>query len=280
MGTTSDKLNKLIETKAAIKTAITNKGVEVSDTDTFSSYASKIDSISSGDFSIPDGTSFAYSKWYSIPEWLEDYLNNIKSTSIFLADNVLSHATITGSGELELNSNENWSKIFDYFTGKNITVNIDCSKGVRSTSYGMFREATFLEIKLSNTENVTSFEQWFFNTKCRKISTITFSLNNLIDANLMFNGNEQANYMLIKNMGAPTITYNYDLRYAQWGIEDESYPETVGARQSLIDSLITYSYDRVAHNLENININLSTNTKALLTEDEIAQITAKGFTIS
>ena len=48
MGTTADKLNKLVETKAAIKTAITNKGVEISDTDTFFSYASKIDSISSG----------------------------------------------------------------------------------------------------------------------------------------------------------------------------------------------------------------------------------------
>ena len=48
MGTITDKLNKLAETKSAIKTAIVNKGVSVSDTDTFASYADKISSISGG----------------------------------------------------------------------------------------------------------------------------------------------------------------------------------------------------------------------------------------
>lgn len=50
MGTVADKLNKLIETKEAIKTSIQNKGVEVLDTDPFASYPEKIDSIS-GDVS-------------------------------------------------------------------------------------------------------------------------------------------------------------------------------------------------------------------------------------
>ena len=46
MGTTADKLNRLLETKAAIKTAIIGKGQSVSDTDTFASYADKIEAIS------------------------------------------------------------------------------------------------------------------------------------------------------------------------------------------------------------------------------------------
>lgn len=45
MGTTADKLNRLISTKEAIKEAINNKGVTVTDTDTFHSYASKIATI-------------------------------------------------------------------------------------------------------------------------------------------------------------------------------------------------------------------------------------------
>ena len=45
---TADKLNKLITTKSAIKEAIQNKGVTVTDTDTFASYADKISSITSG----------------------------------------------------------------------------------------------------------------------------------------------------------------------------------------------------------------------------------------
>lgn len=48
MGTTADKLNKLLETKAAIKQAIIDKGVDISDEDTFASYPEKISSIQGG----------------------------------------------------------------------------------------------------------------------------------------------------------------------------------------------------------------------------------------
>lgn len=45
MGSISEKLEYLNETKEEIKTAIKNKGVTVADTDTFRSYADKIDDI-------------------------------------------------------------------------------------------------------------------------------------------------------------------------------------------------------------------------------------------
>lgn len=45
MGTTAEKLNYLKQTKTQIKTAIKNKGVDIEDTDTFRSYADKIDDI-------------------------------------------------------------------------------------------------------------------------------------------------------------------------------------------------------------------------------------------
>lgn len=48
MGTIADKLNKVLETKNAIKQALINKGVNISDTDSFESYVDKIDSISGG----------------------------------------------------------------------------------------------------------------------------------------------------------------------------------------------------------------------------------------
>lgn len=48
MGTTADKINYLNGTKAAIKEAIVNKGVSVSDSDTFRSYAEKIGDIEGG----------------------------------------------------------------------------------------------------------------------------------------------------------------------------------------------------------------------------------------
>lgn len=44
-----NKLEKLKNTKKAIKQALINKGVEVSDNDSFESYADKIDSIKVSD---------------------------------------------------------------------------------------------------------------------------------------------------------------------------------------------------------------------------------------
>ena len=55
MGTITEKMSYLKETKQAIRTAIEEKGVSVADTDTFRSYASKIGTISVGGGST---------KWY------------------------------------------------------------------------------------------------------------------------------------------------------------------------------------------------------------------------
>lgn len=82
----------------------------------------------------------------------------------------------------------------------------------------------------------------------------------------------------IKDLGTKSSFTTGDFTYWDiWGINHSSVPD---ARQSLIDSLITYSFDRAAAGYSNCTIKLSAKTKALLTEEEIAQITAKGFTIA
>ena len=48
MGTVVDKLNKILSIKETIKQAIISKGVSISDTDTFASYADKIEAIITG----------------------------------------------------------------------------------------------------------------------------------------------------------------------------------------------------------------------------------------
>lgn len=57
MSTTANKLNYLENTKLAIKQALTDKGVTVSDSDTFRSYADKIDEIEGGSGESPIFTS-------------------------------------------------------------------------------------------------------------------------------------------------------------------------------------------------------------------------------
>ena len=62
-----------------------------------------------------------------------------------------------------------------------------------------------------------------------------------------------------------------------WGVNSDTITD---ARQSLIDSLITYSYDRATAGYSTCTVTLAADTKAVLTSDEIAAITAKGFTIA
>lgn len=68
MGTTAQKLNKILETKEAIRTAINNKGGTLTTTDTFASYPSAIDSLPSGGGNtlktLLDATQSAYNLFY------------------------------------------------------------------------------------------------------------------------------------------------------------------------------------------------------------------------
>ena len=85
-------------------------------------------------------------------------------------------------------------------------------------------------------------------------------------------------YALIKDIGTCTGMTSINFTYwPVWGIDDETNTD---ARQSLVDSLITNSFDRAAAGYSTCTITLSSNTKAALTEDEIAQITSKGYTIA
>lgn len=88
MGSIADKLSKLMETKSAIKSAITAKGVTVSDSDPFSSYAGKIAQIEGGGggegtVGLVDGTITSYSGDESYIRWYAFYgCENLESVSL------------------------------------------------------------------------------------------------------------------------------------------------------------------------------------------------------
>ena len=85
-------------------------------------------------------------------------------------------------------------------------------------------------------------------------------------------------YALIKDIGTCTgMTSIGFVNWSVWGVDDET---TTDARQSLVDSLLTYSFDRATAGYSTCTISLHNTQKALLTEDEIAQITSKGYTIA
>ena len=81
-------------------------------------------------------------------------------------------------------------------------------------------------------------------------------------------------YMRIVNLGQSELTaYDFSLATV-WG------PGSEEARQSLVNSLLTDSYDRAAAGMTPATVRLSAASKAALTAEEIAAITAKGFTIA
>ena len=49
---------------------------------------------------------------------------------------------------------------------------------------------------------------------------------------------------------------------------------------TVVISLVTNSYDRAAAGLKTMTLQLSANTKAALTDEQKAAITAKGYTIA
>lgn len=88
-------------------------------------------------------------------------------------------------------------------------------------------------------------------------------------------------YLLAKNLGANSACTGLTFSsVSNWGIPNASYADTSDARQSLIDTLITYSFDRATAEYSTCTVTLSAATKALLTTEELEQITAKGYTIA
>jgi hypothetical protein len=120
-------------------------------------------------------------------------------------------------------------------------------------------------------------------TGLKRIEGISLkSRGNIIDPeNFLFgtSPNTSCRYLLIKDIGTDSEYTTLDCTYARaWGINSEDVPD---ARQSLIDSLLTYSFDRRAagYIFSDYTIKLYSDVKAVLTEEEINQIEAKGYVI-
>jgi hypothetical protein len=82
-------------------------------------------------------------------------------------------------------------------------------------------------------------------------------------------------YFVLKGIGSDSAPNAYYDKLKYWGVPSDDEPD---ARQSLIDSLITYSANRSGGDVQNLI--LSDNTKGKLTEDEKHTIQLKGYTIA
>lgn len=130
-------------------------------------------------------------------------------------------------------------------------------------------EELYLDMPLNNRFDYTL-------ERCNSIKKLTVIFGeNIASYTNNFNWEFPGNYTLLKNIcmnaSATVLPLN---NITNWGEGSEEN------RQSLIDTLITYSFDRVTAGYSSATIQLRANVKALLTEDEITQITNKGYTIA
>ena len=282
MGTTANKLNKILDSKAKIKAAIEAKGV-TNVGDVLSEYPSKIEEISGGGFQIPTGTSFGYSKWESIPPEVITYIN---TTSGYYG--LFYNAVIAYINPETVFIPSDCSQMFDSCRSKSggggnpyDKIILDCSRLERQQLYETFRKASDIsEIELRNTENIFRYYDYsFYNCGARKITGIDMkSCTSSITSSEVFGNNWWLYFIEIKNLGYNSNFTALNMsEVARWGVENEEIP---GSKQSLIDSLLTYSFDRASAGYSTCTITLSSYTKAALTSDEIAQITSKGYTIA
>ena len=88
--------------------------------------------------------------------------------------------------------------------------------------------------------------------------------------------NRRLRYLLIKNFGNSNMSTSYTdfSKLSQWGTNNTANPD---AKQSLIDTFITYSIDRSSNPM---TVTLHSNTYNKLTADEIQQAANKGYNLT
>ena len=167
MGTLVEKINYLKETKTAIKNAITEKGVTVSDTDTFRSYAGKIGSIKVG--------SPAQEKSINITE---NGSVAVTPDSGYLLSKVNVNVNVASSGGSENNAFIDFSKYTGDYLYRYIS-SIDLSSfntgkvtDMHYMFYG-FSSLTSLDLSSFDTSNVTNMSYMFYS--CSGLTSLDLS---------------------------------------------------------------------------------------------------------
>ena len=130
--------------------------------------------------------------------------------------------------------------------------------------------------QMTSTSNMDSIFDYCFNLiRVRgAIDLIGMNLTNLPSLGYV----DTLTTITYKNLGSNPQISSLDLYpddcYAKWGLGDEE------SKQSFIDSVLTYSYDRAANGLTTLELIMGQEQKALLTEEQITAIQAKGYTIT
>lgn len=183
-----------------------------------------------------------------------------------------------------------------YESNITVTVNSTSVKVPGRRDYDLSSYAPITTLKFSSSDGIsklpylgdcteiqcagsTAYPTYMPDVNTKKCKKMDFSYITSFDGldfdsitSLSLGWNSVINYAVIRNLGKSTMT-TYNFREIEnWN--DSRY------EQSLLDSLITNSYDRAAAGMEPATITLYSGVFNALNSTEKAQITAKGFTLT
>lgn len=205
MGTTIDKLNKVKETKTAIRQAIANKGVEVPEDTIFADYPDKIAAIESG-----GGGSLTKEQSDIINAWNQRTING---TSL---ENLYSNYYKNSSGDvvdldlkyIDFSKVTTISSMFSNNSIKSIIIRNMNTSNIRNMSFLFYQVTNLTELDLSDwyTPNVTSVKYMF--GLCRNLEIVNisnFDLTNCSSVSDMFYNCKNLHTLRLDNCSRDTI---------------------------------------------------------------------------
>ena len=298
----NDIQTNLANAKTAIAQSIAAKGVECSAADKLSSFAEKIDSISGGStggtgnkIMLTNGTKFARSTAFD-PTLYDT--SNVTDMS-FMLNNA------SGLTDLDLSTwnVSNVNTFYSMFVGTDLTSinlsNWDTRKCTNMAS--MFQNSTklsgVLDLSSFDVTNVADMNNMFnYSYNITEIKGIeTWNTMQLCDARDMFNSLININRLDLSGWKFNSLIntsqmFNFmtgmtELYLNGWGYNEECTSLDLSSCSALTKNSIlyifNYLFDRAtAGYTTQHTIALAPETKALLTEDEIAIATNKGFTVA
>lgn len=312
MATIAENLQTIQNIKQDIKTAIENKGVDMTNTP-FSEYSTKIDEITAGGgsntFVVPDGISFGKSNFSEIPNYLDfskctvmdntfyscknlTHIENFSVSTVNEVVNVFNECqNLKSIGNITFENATEVTFLFQNCTNLETITSLHIPKATDIN--GIFRYCRKLtNIPYINIENVTKANGLFYS--CTSLTTIPqLNTKNIEDISSFFNGCSSltsiplldcgnVNYMS-RIFGASNINTLTDLG----GFKDLKISVTSNfldkAPNLTVESLmnvINYLYDLTGNGLSGQSLKFGSTNLNKLTTEQVAIATAKGWTLT
>lgn len=224
-----------------------------------------------------------YNKWVTntgknVTKILQFPYNITISNGYMSAPNLTYLAPLIANKQIRVSNNASVNYIDCYSAVPDIHAGVNSSYIDRKGGYPTYsKDIDTLVLTKDNTTSQTSLQSIQHLYKCTESSDETQFYKSASTPPYLSTISKFTN---IRYMEIPEEFWQVFGNSINWDFSALSHWGTEGNKQSVVNSLVNNTVDLVSGGYKSQTITLSSATKALLTADEIAQITSKGYTIA